>query len=93
MDFFDKIFGYYSAWLHKDHSAVALLREKGFITPYSRHIKSIYDNSKPFPDALSYAILFTVPAHVKDILDYMPLGLAARWHNTKLNNSFAQFQD
>ena len=88
---FRQNFGYYSTWLPKDHSAVALLREKGFIIPLGRHIKSIGDNSKLFSDSLSYAFLFTVPALVRDILADMPPELAARWHNTKPNNSFAQF--
>ena len=78
-----------SAWLPYDVSAVALLREKGLIKPLGRNIKTIYHNSKSFHEATSYAIFFTIPENVRNILDDMQPELAARWRKVRINNSFA----
>ena len=82
----------FSAWLPHDSSAVALLRGKGLIKPFGRNIKTIYDNQKSFQEAMSYAIFFTIPENVRNILADMPPELAAKWRKTRINNSFAQFQ-
>ena len=81
-----------SAWLPRNTSDVVLLREKGLIKPLGRNIKNIYDNQKTFQEAMSYAIFFTVPENVKNILADMPPELANRWRKTRVNNSFAKYQ-
>ena len=81
-----------SAWLPRNTSDVVLLREKGLIKPLGRNIKNIYDNQKTFQEAMSYAIFFTIPENVRNILADMPPELADRWRKTRVNNSFAKYQ-
>ena len=82
----------FSAWLPDNYNTTIFLLKKELITRFSSNTKTISTDPELFSEALSFASLFTVPENVRDILADMPPELAARWRNTRVNNSFAKYQ-
>ena len=78
-----------AAWLLPNSTIVVILSAKKFIQPVdilpSKNVPVGYDQS--------LASLFTIPENVRNILADMPPELAAKWRKTRINNSFAQFQN
>ena len=80
------------AWLPASSSTTALLKQKGFIKPFGRNIKNICDNSKSFQEAISHAVLFTVPSDIAQLISLLPQEHFKAWRKGQPDRSLAQYQ-
>lgn len=78
----------HAAWLPAQLTATVLLRQKGFINPLGKHIKTICDNNKSFQEALSHAVLFTIPRDIANLLQEH----SKAWRNVQPDNSLHRYQ-
>ena len=77
-----------AAWLPAKNTTTALLRQKGLITPFGRNIKTICNDNKSFQDALSHAILFTIPRDITSSIQEH----AKEWGKVQPNDSLHRDQ-